>query len=150
MAKITAPVAHFTGISAVIAFLDGVATTDDEAAINYFTQAGYVVDGEVSEDAVTGDMKPVSKLNKTELGLLAAQKGIAVPASATKSDIVDLLDAKDAADPGSQPAPSEGAAVTNVVPGTGPETGAADGAAFGTTPAASDAQNEDAQGEVVA
>lgn len=150
MAKITAPVAHFTGKSAGVDFVDGIGTTDDEAAISYFTQAGYTVDGDVSEDAVTGDQKPVVKLTKPELVLLAQQKGIAVPSGATKDDIAKLLDSKDAADPGSQPVPAQSDIVPPVLPGDGAETGAAEGAAFGTTPAASDTNNEDAQGEVVA
>lgn len=150
MAKIETPVAHFTGISAGVSFVDGVGETTDEAALAYFTAAGYIVSGEVAEDAHTLDQKPVSKMTIDELKILAQQKGITIPSGAKKPDIQKLLDSKDLADPGSTPIASEGAEVGNTPAGDGPETGAAAGAVFGGQPAASDSNNQDAQGEVVA
>lgn len=41
MVRIHAPVRTYNGISANIRFQDGVADTDDPAAISYFTRAGY-------------------------------------------------------------------------------------------------------------
>ncbi|MCU1441132.1 MAG: hypothetical protein JWP85_2129 [Rhodoglobus sp.] len=62
MAKITAPVEGFNGISAGTQFTDGVGETDDENAIAYFERQGYTV-GEVAAPAVTEP--PVPAASKT-------------------------------------------------------------------------------------
>ena len=71
------------------------------------------------------------------------------PGLTQMAELQKLLSAKDAADPGSQPATPQGDEVTNTLAGDGPETGAAEGAVFGATPTASDENNENAQGEQV-
>ena len=43
MAKVTAPVEGFTGVSAGVEFVDGVAETNDAAALAYFRRRGYKV-----------------------------------------------------------------------------------------------------------
>jgi hypothetical protein len=153
--KVHAPNALYTGKVGNVQFVDGVADvkSDDISSLSYFEQAGYTIDGtakpkddDLSEVA---DRDGIDQLTKPQLVLLAQQKGISVPSSANKAELQKLLSAKDAADPGSQPAATEGAEVTNSLAGEGPETGAAEGAVFGATPAASDTENENAQGEQV-
>ena len=153
--KVHTPNTGFSGKVGNVRFVDGVGDVepDDAASLAYFEQAGYLIEGtskpsdeEVGEAA---ERDGVGELTVPQLRLLAQQKGITVPAGAKKADLQALLSAKDAADPGSQPAPSEGSEVVNSEPGTGPETGAAEGAVFGATPAVSDVDNEDAQGEQV-
>lgn len=153
--KVHTPNVGFSGKVGNVQFVNGVGDveSDDAASLAYFEQAGYIIDGveKPSDDEVgeAAERDGVGELTVAQLRLLAQQKGITVPAGAKKADLQALLSAKDAADPGSQPAPSVSDEVTNSEPGTGPETGAAEGAVFGATPAVSDENNEDAQGEQV-
>lgn len=153
--KVHTPNVGFSGKVGNVQFVDGVGTveSDDAASLAYFEQAGYIIEGagKPADDEVgeAAERDGVGELTVAQLRLLAQQKGITVPAGAKKAELQALLSSKDAADPGSQPAPSVGAEVVNSEPGTGPETGAAEGAVFGDTPAVSDSENQDAQGEQV-
>lgn len=44
MATVHTPVEGFTGRVVGVDFVDGVADTDDDSALNYFRSAGYTVD----------------------------------------------------------------------------------------------------------
>lgn len=46
MARVTAPNRGYSGISAGVQFKDGVGETDNPAALAYFRQAGYGIDGD--------------------------------------------------------------------------------------------------------
>lgn len=151
-----APTVHspnplFTGKVGTVTFVDGKAevSEDDVATLRYVTEAGYTIDGDAKVDDESGVVvKPLDQLTKPQLVKLAQQRGVTVPGSANKAELVALLASTDAADPGAQK-PGIATPVEPVGAGTGPETGAADGAAFGVTPAASDADGNDEQGNAV-
>lgn len=57
MAKITAPNEGFTGKRGSVAFIDGVAETDDPSMLAYFRRHGYKVEGSTKRAAA----KPADK-----------------------------------------------------------------------------------------
>ena len=92
MAKktIKTPVEGFDGIVAGVRFVDGVGSTDDEAAIAYFERQGYTVGGHVEDEAERdfplGD--PSDKWTKPQLLAYAKAHGIQIEADVkTKDDI---------------------------------------------------------------
>jgi len=136
---ITAPVSTLHGERGGLHFSEGKATADSEkheAAIAYFVQAGYTVEG---LDTPTPEgvevITPLDKMPKADLILLAAQRGVVVPEGARVADLRALLGGHDGADLNEQPA--ETATVTD-------EQLA--GATYTVTPATTDGDNEDAQG----
>lgn len=69
MAKIEAPNKGYSGPGPGDAvFKDGVANTDDEAAINYYRDAGYTVDGKSADDPDTPEPPDPRKVNTELMG----------------------------------------------------------------------------------
>lgn len=65
MAKVTAPNKGYTGPGPGDAvFADGVAEVEDEAALNYYRQAGYEIDGETPE---VQDIEPEPVVDSREV-----------------------------------------------------------------------------------
>ena len=144
---ITAPVSTLHGERGGLHFSEGKATADSEkheAAIAYFLQAGYTVEGLDAPDETVPDITPLDKMRKADLITLAAERGVTVPAGANVDAIRALLSGKDAADahePESQVNPDADPANTPT-----PESAPPAGTVHTTTPAAAGADNTDAQG----
>lgn len=76
MAKITAPVAEFTGKRGSVAFVDGVGETDDVNMLTYFKRHGYTVEDEapVEPAAEPAPAEPTASGSASAAPAAAAKK----------------------------------------------------------------------------
>ncbi|HEY9409332.1 MAG TPA: hypothetical protein VIQ30_22635 [Pseudonocardia sp.] len=88
MARITTPVAKFTGHVAGVDFVDGVGETDDQSRLSYFARHGYTIEGAAEEPA--GEV-PLEKRKVDELRAYAEQNGIDLGEAKTKPEILAAL-----------------------------------------------------------
>jgi hypothetical protein len=84
LAKIYSPNKQFTGVSATVAFANGVGETDEQHLIEWFEEKGYTV------ESVEQNEKPIEKWNKDELVVLATEMGIATD-NLNKADVLALI-----------------------------------------------------------
>lgn len=95
MAKIIAPNSKFNGKRAGIAFVDGVAHTDDEGAARYFAKHGYKVEGKPKKAPRTQSAPkvhdeatdPFAAFTVEQLRTYAADNGIDLGDATKKDDI---------------------------------------------------------------
>jgi len=99
MAKITAPNKEFTGKRGTVAFVDGVAETDDPHMLTYFKRHGYAVEGEKQAPApvTIPDGDPAESWKGDELKAYAAAHEIDLKGATTKADMVAAIQAAKAA-----------------------------------------------------
>lgn len=75
MAKILAPNKRYTGISASVAFANGVGKTEDKHLIEWFKEHGYEIVEEKQEVEETMDEKPIKvKEDKPKKGKKSTEK----------------------------------------------------------------------------
>ncbi|MEG1752497.1 MAG: hypothetical protein RR234_01150 [Christensenella sp.] len=79
---------NFTGISWGLAFVEGTATTDNEALAEKLRNRGYTV--VLNENALTKG-KSFDQMKKSELEAYAATHGVDISSAKTNSDIILLL-----------------------------------------------------------
>lgn len=94
MARITTPVAGFTGVSVGVNFTDGVGETDDEWAIDYFRRHGYGIDVPEEPSGPDGAQKPLDEQSKAELEATATAAGVEFKAPINKGELIALIEAK--------------------------------------------------------
>lgn len=118
MARITAPVEGYTGSSAGVPFVDGVATTSDPRAIAYFRRHGYGIDlaGPTPAAPPTTTAPPAApaepvlpaKPKVEDLRAYAQAKGIDITGLTRKGDLVAAIAAAEGTP---APVPADTAAV---------------------------------------
>ncbi len=96
--RITAPVADFRGTVAGVEFVDGQATTDNEAALAYFRRHGYRVEdaaGDVEADTVE-DVDEDQEQEQAEAPAQSASKAEWVAYATAHPDEARRLSVEDA------------------------------------------------------
>lgn len=96
MFTITAPVKDFTGKRGDVAFIDGVAKTDDTQMLAYFKRHGYTVEGgseQARKDAGPAfpEGEPSEDWKANELKAYAVAKDIDLGAAKTKPEMVEVI-----------------------------------------------------------
>lgn len=84
MVKIIAPNEQYSGISASVAFTNGVGQTDNPQLINWFKGHGYTVEGESDQDEggsafdnmTVEELKAYAEEKEIDIGQSTSQKGI--------------------------------------------------------------------------
>ena len=96
MAKITAPVKEFTGKRGNVAFVDGVAETDDPHMIAYFKRHGYKVEA-TKKSAPAGpafpEGDPVESWTGDQLKAYAAAHEVDLNGATKKADVFAAIQA---------------------------------------------------------
>lgn len=91
MTKIIAPNKSYTGISASVAFCNGIGETEDKNLIEWFKEHGYEV---IEEDT---DVKPIEKtleqMTVEELIAYAEEKHIDIGKATSQSGIIEKIKA---------------------------------------------------------
>lgn len=95
--KILAPNKSYTGISASVAFINGVGETEDENLIDWFEGHGYDVIEEDTE--VKGTEKTLDEMTVEELVAYAAEKEIDIGKSTSQSGIIEKIKAAETSTP---------------------------------------------------
>lgn len=91
MVKIIAPNKSYTGISASVAFAQGIGETDDEKLIAWFKEHGYQV---IEEDVKAKETeKTLDDMTVEELVAYATEKGIDIGKATTQSGIIEKIKA---------------------------------------------------------
>ena len=95
MTKILAPNKQYTGVSASVAFCNGVGETDDHNLIEWFKEHNYTV---VEEDVEKkqGD-KELEDMTVEELVAFAEEKQIDIGKATTQSGIIEKIKAANSA-----------------------------------------------------
>lgn len=96
MPKVKSPNKHYNGVSVGVAFVNGVAETNDPVALEYFAEHGYEFD---PEEAPKAD-KPLDKYTKPELEAVAAEEGIDLSEAANNAErVAAIVAARQASQP---------------------------------------------------
>lgn len=104
MAKIIAPVKGHTGESvAGVMFTNGVAETDNQAAIAYFLRRGYTVEQELVLSQPFPDGEPDKSWKSAELKHYAAAHEIDIAGASNKDEILAAIVAAAPASPDGVP-----------------------------------------------
>lgn len=91
MAKILAPNKSYTGISAGVAFSNGVGETEDKRLIEWFYSHGY----EIQEEAKKDDSPTLlENMKKEDLVKLATELEVDFTSKNTKDELIELIKAK--------------------------------------------------------
>lgn len=88
MAKIIAPNKSYTGISASVAFTNGIGETEDKSLIEWFHSHGYKIEKEDKNPISLEDMK------KEDLVKLATELEIDFTSKNTKDELIELIKSK--------------------------------------------------------
>lgn len=95
MAKILTPNESYTGISASVAFSNGVGETEDKHLIEWFREKGYTVVEEESSNELDNLMRTVEKnieeMSIDELMAYAQEKGIDIGKSTSQEGILKKI-----------------------------------------------------------
>lgn len=89
MAKIIAPNKSYTGMSASVAFCNGVGETEDKHLIEWFKEHNY----QIIEDAKKSDQqeKSLDEMTVEELVAYAEEKGIDIGKATSQSGIIEKI-----------------------------------------------------------
>lgn len=95
MAKILAPNESYTGISASVAFSNGIGETEDKHLIEWFREKGYTVveeesTSELDNSTETGE-KNIDEMSVEELMIYAKEKGIDIGKSTSQEGILKKI-----------------------------------------------------------
>lgn len=91
MAKVIALNKSYTGISASVAFSQGIGETEDKNLIVWFKEHGYQV---IEEDTkAKGTEKTLDNMTVEELVAYAEEKGIDIGEATTQSGIIEKIKA---------------------------------------------------------
>ena len=93
--KILSPNKSYTGVSASVAFINGVGETEDENIIDWFKEHGY----EVIEEDVTKVDKTIDEMSVEELVAYASEKEIDIGKATTQSGIIEKIKAAETSIP---------------------------------------------------
>lgn len=97
MAKILAPNRQYTGISASIAFANGVGETSTPHLISWFKEHGYQVEGDEDQQENnqgtdnTDNDKPLEKMDKKELESVADEMMLEHDSKTTKEQFIAMI-----------------------------------------------------------
>lgn len=92
MAIIKSPNKSYTGLSASVAFTNGVGKTEDKRLIEWFYSHGY----EIQEEEKPKDNETISlkEMNKDDLVKLAVELNVEFTSKNTKDELIALIKAK--------------------------------------------------------
>ncbi|GAA4059807.1 hypothetical protein [Actinomadura miaoliensis] len=95
--RITTPVDGYSGDVVGVAFVDGQATTDDEAAVAYFRRHGYTVSGGDEDQAPATVERPARNASTDAWRAYAIAQGMTSDEAAahTRDELVALYDGVD-------------------------------------------------------
>lgn len=90
MAKILAPNKSYTGISAGVAFSNGVGETEDKSLIEWFYSHGY----EIEEKNNDEKQASLEEMKKEDLVKLATELEVDFTSKNTKDELIELIKIK--------------------------------------------------------
>ena len=90
MAKILAPNKSYTGISAGVAFSNGVGETEDKSLIEWFYSHGY----EIEEKNNDEKQASLEEMKKEDLVKLATELEVDFTSKNTKDELIELIKTK--------------------------------------------------------
>lgn len=90
MTKIKAPNGSYTGVSATVAFCNGIGFTTDKHLIEWFRERGYEVEEE-AEATKESEKKALEEMSVEELMLYAQDKNIELGQATTQAGILKKI-----------------------------------------------------------
>lgn len=91
MAIIKSPNKSYTGVSASVAFSNGVGTTEDKRLIEWFYSHGYEIQ---EEKPKYNEIISLKEMNKDDLVKLAVELNVEFTSKNTKDELIALIKAK--------------------------------------------------------
>ncbi|SHK38115.1 hypothetical protein SAMN02745248_02409 [Hathewaya proteolytica DSM 3090] len=91
MAKIIAPNKSYTGISASVAFCNGIAETENPTLVDWFKKHGYEVEEEKAEEEIVEEETAIDKMTIEELKTYAEERGIDLGKSTSQEGILKKI-----------------------------------------------------------
>lgn len=90
MAKILAPNKSYTGISAGVAFSNGVGETEDKSLIEWFYSHGYEIEKKNNDEKQAS----LEEMKKEDLVKLATELEVDFTSKNTKDELIELIKIK--------------------------------------------------------